>query len=767
MTSKTAGTHIGFFLALTAILLPLTSCGSGGGGGGGGVDYDYGISLTPDKTMVAPGGTVNLNVKYDAPKNNAGITWTVACLQTDCGSVSANGIYSAPAQVEAQMKVGIKATSKDKPTSGYYVEIWITGPIHVTISPDWPINLAVGATQQFTATVNSPDTGIIWQVNGVTGGNTTIGTISSTGLFTAPAGVPDPDTVTVTAVAHCDQTASVSHSVTITPPPQIVVLISPTNQTVNINATLQFTATVQNTSDTAVIWQVNGVTGGNSTAGTISTGGLFTAPAEVPTPATVTVTAVSHADPTRSGSTYVAIVNLKNSMLSGPYAFEISGPDSSEQMRAAIGYLNFDGNGKFVAMLDLNQMTLTGGAQTASQFSGTYSVGQDMRGKLTFTFNPALTFAFTLDAASNDAKLVEYDQRGTHYTGYLQKQIPNDFLLSKLSGDYAFSLYGVTSTGIWQAAIGRFHADGAGNLTNAAIDVAETGQAGQTITGATGTVVIADSTRGRGTITFALSGSDTARFSFYMTNAGDIFLLSSDPVPDDNPLMVGRIVRQTGAPFSNASVDGTAVFGLWGDGITNSADSCLVVGKWTATSSTQTLSGIQDILCDGGVSLAQPWTATYSIATNGRGQMGGGTQMANVFYMIAKNKAFLLNTLGQHGLIGMAEPQQVSSFSNALFTGTYRIGPISMPKPDADLSQGFLTADGAGSFTGTEDVLGTDLLAFTFTGTYSVDTTGRTLITFINPETFHYVAYPISSTRFIGISIEPNDALANLGGLDQ
>src|SRR5437879_9198524 len=85
-------------------------------------------------------------------------------------------------------------------------------------------------------------------------------------------------------------------STTRTPIP-VIVTIAPVSATVAAGGTQQFTATVQNTSNTAVTWQVNGVTGGNATVGTISSSGLYTAPAS---PATVTVTAVSWGDTARS-----------------------------------------------------------------------------------------------------------------------------------------------------------------------------------------------------------------------------------------------------------------------------------------------------------------------------------------------------------------------------------------------------------------------------------------------------------------------------------
>jgi len=54
---------------------------------------------------------------------------------------------------------------------------------------------------------------------------------------------------------------------------------------------------------------VNGVAGGNSTFGTISSGGVYTPPAAVPTANTVTVSAVSVASPTVSGSAQLALLN--------------------------------------------------------------------------------------------------------------------------------------------------------------------------------------------------------------------------------------------------------------------------------------------------------------------------------------------------------------------------------------------------------------------------------------------------------------------------
>ncbi len=92
-----------------------------------------------------------------------------------------------------------------------------------------------------------------------------------------------------------------STSISSTPPPRPVqVTISPTSATVQSGATQQFNAMVTGYSNTAATWSVNEIVGGNSTLGTISASGLYTAPAVVPSPNTVTLKATSVADTTKS-----------------------------------------------------------------------------------------------------------------------------------------------------------------------------------------------------------------------------------------------------------------------------------------------------------------------------------------------------------------------------------------------------------------------------------------------------------------------------------
>ena len=78
---------------------------------------------------------------------------------------------------------------------------------------------AVAGTGNYSSAVN-------WLVNNVIGGNATVGTISSAGLYSAPVTVPTPYTVTVTATSVSDITKSASSAIliagTIAATPQLI-----------------------------------------------------------------------------------------------------------------------------------------------------------------------------------------------------------------------------------------------------------------------------------------------------------------------------------------------------------------------------------------------------------------------------------------------------------------------------------------------------------------------------------------------------------------
>jgi hypothetical protein len=106
--------------------------------------------------------------------------------------------------------------------------------------------------------------------------------------------------------------SSASTKTTTVPPTQtasVSVSVSPATANVRAGSSLSFGATVSGTSNTAVSWSVNSTAGGSSALGTIDTSGNYTAPAALPSPNTITITATSAADSTQSGSSAVTLLN--------------------------------------------------------------------------------------------------------------------------------------------------------------------------------------------------------------------------------------------------------------------------------------------------------------------------------------------------------------------------------------------------------------------------------------------------------------------------
>jgi hypothetical protein len=181
----------------------------------------------------------------------------------------------------------------------------------VTITPA-SASALLGTTVNFQASVTgTTNTAVSWSVNGVAGGNAQSGTISASGQYTAPSTMPSGANITVTATSAAEATASDSASVTITS--DIVVGISPGAAGVSLGAGQVFSATVTSSGKpvTAVTWSVNNVSGGDATNGTIVSSGadsaMYTAPVTLPASPTVSVTATSVADPSKSVSASVGI----------------------------------------------------------------------------------------------------------------------------------------------------------------------------------------------------------------------------------------------------------------------------------------------------------------------------------------------------------------------------------------------------------------------------------------------------------------------------
>ena len=222
-----------------------------------------------------------------------------------------------------------------------------------------PVKLknTVSAARQATSL---PITSVTWQVNGVTGGNATWGTISSAGLYQAPTNLPTSTTVTVTAISNANGTAFGSAKVLLAGSGTSTITVSTTPSGVTevyTGTTQTFTASLNGSSSSAVNWQVSCVGGGNANCGAINSGGDYTAPSSAPSNPLVLITATSQASSSVSGSYPFTIATVPAATAPGSQTI------SPGQLATYSIFLNANtGNPKQPITLSCLQSTLPPGA---------------------------------------------------------------------------------------------------------------------------------------------------------------------------------------------------------------------------------------------------------------------------------------------------------------------------------------------------------------------------------------------------------------------
>lgn len=90
-----------------------------------------------------------------------------------------------------------------------------TAGIVLTISPT-AAYVPVSYALKFNVSVaGTADALVVWSAGGVVGGSATVGFISSSGYYRAPASVPSPNQVTIMATSQADDTKTASATVTV------------------------------------------------------------------------------------------------------------------------------------------------------------------------------------------------------------------------------------------------------------------------------------------------------------------------------------------------------------------------------------------------------------------------------------------------------------------------------------------------------------------------------------------------------------------------
>jgi hypothetical protein len=535
----------------------------------------------------------------------------------------------------------------------------------------------------------------------------------------------------------------------------VSVSISPTSASVPVATTQQFTANVIGTSNSVVAWQVNGVPNGNSTVGTITAAGLYTAPAAIPSPATVSVTAVSQADSTKSASAAVTVVQFSSGSLDGQYSFLLAGDDVNGFF-TGVGSFQADGRGTISSgSEDLNYGL---GYLPNLALNGTYTVGPDGRGALTLT-NSLGSLEYSLVVISNSrARFVEFNS-SANGEGLLLKRDPTAFSTAAIKGGYALGFGGSDAKGEPASIAGMFTADGAGKLTSGAEDANEGGVI--TSNGAiTGTYSVDSNGRGTAAITDA-SGTKT-NFIFHVVTQDTLFFVETDyPFP----IVEGTAKRQQAATFSNSSLTGDYAFMF--SGITP-LGYVATAGRFTSDGAGNLASGVFDENNTGKVSANTAFTGTSSVSSVGRGTASLKSSLGTsplAFYMVSPQEAFVILEDPNAVASGSMLAQSGGPFDNTSASGSF--GFLFFTS-DTDTDQAgqttLLGGRTGGNMTGTEDInddrtLTADAM---LSGTYSISSNGRATAPVTNPNgTANLAFYLVSPSRFFVIQ---DDASSTTSG---
>ena len=173
---------------------------------------------------LSPPSTINPPTMCTQGQGPSGCTIpTVSSPITGFGTITANGLYTAPATVPSPAKLQIVATSCIRARSFQTFDITIDSGIRVQVNPT-TATMGPGEHFQFTDIVTGTnDTGVVWMVNGTPGGDQAHGFIcpnqaavqcntGSPGEFFAPN---TPESVTIDAQSGADPTKQGTASVTV------------------------------------------------------------------------------------------------------------------------------------------------------------------------------------------------------------------------------------------------------------------------------------------------------------------------------------------------------------------------------------------------------------------------------------------------------------------------------------------------------------------------------------------------------------------------
>jgi len=329
---------------MTVALLAMGAWTLGCGGGGAGSvtpppppPPSIAVSVTPTSGTVLLGGTLNFSASVSNATDTS-VTWSVNAVpggSAQEGTISADGVYTAPIDLPPGGTVQVSATSHADASKSASAGVTVTSDVSISLSPI-AANIELGATQSFQAAIQSqghPDPTIHWSLSGASCPNS-CGTVDATGNYTAPQILPGSATVNLIATSVADPSKQGAANLTVTSH-FTLQLSAPAN--IQAGATSSLAATLTpvpgSNPNTALSWSLTGsgctgsacgiltVTTTQSAGGTpISNTAVYTAPITPPQPNTVLISVTPLADPSKQVQANITIQSGASISISPPSA---------------------------------------------------------------------------------------------------------------------------------------------------------------------------------------------------------------------------------------------------------------------------------------------------------------------------------------------------------------------------------------------------------------------------------------------------------------
>ncbi len=327
-----------------------------------------------------------------------------------------------------------------------------------------------------------------------------------------------------------------------------------------------------------------------------------------------------------------------------------------------------DGNGKITAGIeDINNgINLV---QPGVSFTGTYTIGADGRGSVTFNdgFNgntPGAGNASKFSVVIVSTGQVQMEELDTFAaaSGEADLQDATSFNTAAFSGEYTFDFSGVDAATKPISTVGEFLADGmGGGMAEAAQeDVNDNG----TLTfGAPAFSFQSVGANGRGLAT--LNG---ASYSFYMINASRAqFISIGNPA---SAVTAGVATLQASGGFSSTSLGGNSVLITNGNSTTGPVSA--VATFFLQANPNQISAGVLNQNNSGSFSSAN-FTGTYTVAPSGRGTATLSTGQTYVFYLTGVNQGVVQETDNSAVADGTLQGLAGGPFSTSSLAGGYAV----------------------------------------------------------------------------------------------